>query len=207
MTSNIDVELEVLELDEKISHKNDLIVKLRAELAEMRDRRDSLKKIINQDNFKSMKWLIENPTEPGQYEAMQKLVNNLYGGEYNGVHPSGYTHDGEYNPIQQDFQLSYGEYGDHARDRNNIEHFMKNYLEYLKPVVDIHSRWNDKFPEMKVVPFQFSSKTSGLDYLGFNPDDKKWYHFNMVYGRVDTKEVFESLDQALDFVRDFDYHD
>lgn len=208
--------MKIKDLKENIKKTEEEIKELRLEDEKLRKKiqrkvkaLEKLKIEFNKDNFKSMEWLIQNPTEPGQYEALREMFNNLYGGEYNGIHPSGYIHDGEYKQIQQNFNIIYGEYDyhDHVQDRKNIEHFMENYLGFLKPVMEVESLWDDKYPAVNVVPFQFSSKSSGLDYIGYEPEGKKWYHFTMVYSRVDVKRDFDSLEEALDFVRDFEYGD
>jgi hypothetical protein len=158
--------------------------------------------VINEDNLKDPAWLIKNPTMPGAHEATKELVEKHYGGEYNGPHPSGYHHDGKYNPIQKNFDFSLRDYsktGNREVFYKNCLHFIENFLSLLEPVMQIESRWNNKFPEMKVVPFNFRSEPSGLDYLGYEPVEKVWYHYVLRYGNTDVERKFKSFDEAFDF--------
>lgn len=162
---------------------------------------------INADNLKDAQWLMLNPTMPGAHEATLELVKSLYGGEYNGPHPSGYIHDGKYNPIQKNFDFWLKNYGDDSKRalvQKNCEHFVETFLPMLGAHVEISSRWNDKFPKMKVVAFQFRSEDSGLDYLAYNPDNRLWYHFTMRYGSVDTQREFQTFAEAFDFAYTLD---
>lgn len=157
--------------------------------------------VLNEDNLKDPIWLLKNPTMPGVHAASKKLLDDLYGGEYNGPHFSGYCHDGKYNPIQTNVEFWLKNYGKTTREefKANCEHFIENFMPSLEAVMEVGCRWDDKFPDMKVIPFQFRSEDSGLDYLGYNPDDQKWYHFTLVYGNTNIERVFESWDDAFDF--------
>jgi hypothetical protein len=157
---------------------------------------------INADNLKDPQWLLLNPTLPGAHEATQELVKTLYGGEYNGPHPSGYIHDGKYGPIQKNFDFWLRNYSDDSKHdlvKRNCEHFVETFLPMLSAHTEISSRWDKKFPEMKVVAFQFRSEESGLDYLGYNPENQRWYHFTMRYGSADTQREFQTFAEAFDF--------
>lgn len=158
--------------------------------------------VINEDNLKDPAWLIRNPTMPGAHEATKALVEKHYGGEYNGPNPSGYHHDGKYKPIQKNFDFSLRDYSKTGKREvfyKNCLHFIENFLPMLDPVMEIESRYNDKFQEMKVVPFNFRSESSGLDYLGYEPVEKVWYHFTQCYSRTDVERKFKSFDEAFDF--------
>lgn len=81
-----------------------------------------------------------------------------------------------------------------------------------RAVGEIESRWDNSFPKVKVVPFNIRSEDWGLDFLGYCPADGRWYHYSQVYGRTDTKRVFNSWDDAFDFAyalasMDRDYDD
>jgi hypothetical protein len=84
--------------------------------------------------------------------------------------------------------------------RKNIEHFMENFLQYLKPFETIISRYDDSIPEVSVVGFQYESTESGLSYIGYEPIENVWYHYTMVYGMVNADEKFETFKQALDYI-------
>jgi hypothetical protein len=193
---------------EKLDKVNNELDALRAEYKKLGDRigrkvkeQEKLLITLNEDNLKDPVWLLRNPTMPGVYEATNQLWQDLYGGEYNGPHISGYHHDGKYNPIQANVEFWLKNYGSTPREtfKKNCEHFIENFLPVLEPVMETGSRWDNKFPEIKVVPFQIRSEETGLDYLGYCPEDQKWYHFTMVYGRVNTERVFANWDAAFDF--------
>lgn len=193
--AKVDAELEALsaeykKLGEKIQRKRKVQEKLLLEL--------------NHDNLKDPAWLFRNPTMPGVYEATQKLIKDQYG-EYTGPHPQGYIHDGNYKPIQANFNFWLKNYGSKTREvyKKNCEHFLENYLHIFDPVMEISGRYGQKFPEMKVVPFQFESEEHGLNYLGYNPEDKKWYHFTMRYGITDIVQVFKDWDAAFNYAYDY----
>jgi hypothetical protein len=139
---------------------------------------------------------------PGAYDAIRKMIVELYGSEYNGINPSGYVHNGDYKPIQKSFDLSLDTYGKPKKKelfKKNCDHFVENFLPVLEPYLDISSRWDDKFPEVKVVGLQFKSDNGGLDYLGYDPETGDWYHFTMVYGNTDIKRKFGFWDEAFEF--------
>ena len=186
-------------INKKIKHKSELKERLLLEL--------------NKDNLKDPAWLFRNPTMPGAHEATNKLFEEQYGGLYNGPHPSGYIHNKEYKPIQKNVEFclrTYNHEMTREKIKKNCEHFLENYLHMFDAVTEISSRWNNKFPEVSVVPFMFRSEESGLDYLGYCPADNRWYHFTLVYGRINTERVFETWDAAFDFAYDMagrDYND
>lgn len=151
-------------------------------------------------NFDSMEWLIKNPTAEGQYEAISKKMKELYGGNYNGVHHSGYVHNGNHKPIQQAFDLHLTNYDGDVSHRKNIEHFLENFLCYFVPYMEISSRYDDTFPEVSVVGFQYKSEDSGLSYIGYDPEESAWYHFTMRFGTVNTDKKFKTLTEILDWI-------
>lgn len=183
-----DLHVQYKKLGERIQRKAKDIEKLQLE--------------INKDNLKDPVWLIQNPTMPGVHEAINELFERDYGGIYNGPHPSGYLQDDDYRPIQKNFEFWFKDYGAETKydeRKRNCEHFLENYLHILNPVMEISCRYGDRFPEMKVVPFQFRSEDYGLDYLGYNPEDGCWYHFTMVYRRTDIERRFSNFSDAFHF--------
>ena len=153
-------------------------------------------------NLENMEWLINNPEQPGQYKALEKKITELYGGIYSGIHPCGYTHNGDYIPIQQSFDLRLRNYDGDVSFRENIEHFMENFLIYLNPFEEISSRRDDSIPEVSVVGFQYQSVESGLSYIGYDPTEDCWFHYKMTFGMVDADKKFKTLTQALDYIYD-----
>jgi hypothetical protein len=165
-------------------------------------KRDQLLLELNKENLKDPAWLFKNPTMPGADEATENLVKELYGGTFNGPHPSGYIHDEKYKPVQKNFDFWLKVYSkEDKRDllKKNCDHFVENFLTLLEPVMEIESRWNKKFEPMKVVPFQFRSEESGLDYLGYEPVEGTWYHFTLRYGNTDIERKFKNWDEAYEF--------
>jgi hypothetical protein len=157
---------------------------------------------FNKDKFDSMEWLIKNPTLPGVHEALEKLFKEYYGGTYNGPHHAGYIHNGDYKPIQINIEFMLKDYddgGDGEIHIKNCKHFVENYLQFFKPYEEIESRYSDKFPLMKVVGFQFQSESSGLRYLGYNPENENWYCYSMVYRTTDVVCKFKDFDEAIRF--------
>ena len=172
-------------------------------------RRDMLLLELNKDNLKDPAWLFKNPTMPGVHEAIEELIDKHYGGKYNGPNPSGYIHDDKYKPLQQNFDFWLKSYDKPVKDerKKNCDHFIENFLPLLDAVSEVEGRWSNEFPTMKVVPFQFRSESSGLDYLGYNPEDKSWYHYTMRYGSADVDRKFKSWDEAFDFAYELANHE
>ena len=194
------------ECESKIDELRKKIKSLNTQLTKQANKRDAALLELNKNNFSSMEWLIKNPTLPGSHEALSEMMKNLYGGEWNGVHPSGYTHDGKYNPIQKNFEFNcrvYSKDKDAEVYKNNIRHFVENYVQFFEPLETIESRWSNKFPKVNVVGFQFMSRSSGLDYLGYDPEHGDWYHYTVRYSKPDIERKFENFDAALAFA--FDY--
>ena len=194
------------ECESKIDELRKKIKSLNTQLTKQANKRDAALLELNKNNFSSMEWLIKNPTLPGSHEALSEMMKNLYGGEWNGVHPSGYTHDGKYNPIQKNFEFNcrvYSKDKDAEVYKNNIRHFVENYVQFFEPLETIESRWSNKFLKVNVVGFQFMSRSSGLDYLGYDPEHGDWYHYTVRYSKPDIERTFENFDAALAFA--FDY--
>jgi hypothetical protein len=198
-----------MSIEEKLDKVNVELDALRSEYKKVGDRitrkvkqQEKLLLELNKNNLDDPEWLILNPTLPGAHEGMLRLFKKHYGGEYNGPHPSGYIHDGNYKPVQKNFNFWLNTYGKHDRRnelKQNCDHFLQNFLQYLKPVIEIGSRWDNRFPQVKVVPFQFCSEDSGLDCLGYEPTEGVWYHYTLVYGRADTQRRFDNWDAAFEF--------
>lgn len=197
-----------MNIEDKVAKSELELEALRSEYKKLGDKlsrkiksHDKLLLELNKDNLKDIAWLVKNPEKPGSYEAIKSFIIDFYGSEYNGPFPQGYHHDGDYVPIQKAFDFSLNTYGKDKKEeyRKNCKHFIETFLPHLDPVLDVESRYNDKFPEMKVVPFKFRSESSGLDYLGYDPESGKWYHFTMCYSMVDVKREFKDFDEAFDF--------
>jgi hypothetical protein len=206
---------------EKLDKVNSELDALRAEYKKLGEKinrkakeQEKLLITLNTDNLKDPVWLLRNPTMPGVYEAINQLIKSLYGGEFNGPHPSGYIHD-DYKPVQTNFNFwlrSYNKEITKETLKANCTHFVENFLHILDAVVEIESRWDNSFPKVQVVPFNVRSEESGLDFLGYCPADGRWYHYSQVYGRTNTKRVFDSWNDAFDFAYalasvDCDYDD
>ncbi len=194
------------ECENKIEDLHKKIKSLNTQLTKQANKRDAALLELNKSNFSNMEWLIKNPTLPGSEKALSEIIKILYGGEWNGVHPSGYLHDGKYNPIQKNFEFNcrvYSKDKDVEVYKKNIQHFVENYVSFLEPLETIESRWSDKFPKVDVVGFQFMSRSSGLDYLGYDPKGGYWYHYTLKYSKTDVERKFENFEEALDFIFDF----
>lgn len=153
-------------------------------------------------NLDDMEWLIKHPDQPGQYNALEEKIKELYGGLYKGIQYGGYVHDGDYIPIQQAFILRLRDCDGGTSYRENIEHFMENFLQYLKPFDIISSRYDDSFPEVSVVGFQYESTESGLSYIGYEPIEDVWYHYTLAYCTPNPNRKFKTLEQILDYIYD-----
>ena len=186
----------------KLAQLHDQQKKIEKELRRESKKRDKLLLQINSENLKNPGWLLKNPTMPGAHEATEKLIKDSYGGVFDGPHPTGYLYNGDHTPIQKNFDFSLNTYGDDSKKemlKKNCDHFIENFLPLLSPVMKIESRWNDKFPEVNVVPFKFRSESSGLDFLGYDPKGDRWYHYTIVYSSVDTKRDFANFEEAFEF--------
>lgn len=156
---------------------------------------DQLLLELNEEKLKGPAWLFKNPTMPGAEVAIDDLVKSLYGGSYNGPTKCGYIHDENHNPVQVNFSFSLEDYGPEKEVLyKNCAHFAENLLQFLDPVVDLEV--NNEI--VKVVPFQFSSETWGLDYLGYCTETGVWYHYTLTYGRVKFKEIFKDFKSAFE---------
>lgn len=175
-------------------------------ILEKEERLNSLLAELNVNNMENPAWLFLNPDMPGVTEKIQEYFNQQYGGLHNGVCPISTFLDSDGNPIQKNFEIVIPVYRKiEKKDEiyKNCVHFMENFLGILKPVMGISSQWNDEFADMHVVPFLFSSKDRGLNYLGYNPEDSKWYHFTFVHGNTDIKRSFDNFESAFNFAFDF----
>ena len=157
---------------------------------------------LNKDNLKEIAWLVKNPESPGVYEALNEMFEQFYGGTYNGPHPAGYYHDDNYKPIQKNFEFMIDSDGRKDRKeefRKNIDHFLKTFLHHLDPVVEVECRFGNKLPPMKVIPFSFLSESSGIHYLGYEPQKGEWFYIELVYGTYDVLKKFKDFDEAFEF--------
>jgi hypothetical protein len=171
-------------------------------LKNARGRLDEYLMEYNQDNLKSMSWLIKNPGMPGAETATTDWFEENYGGTFKGPNPAGYVHNFDYKPIQLNLEFKLKLYGDFAKKEvyiANCKHFVENYLEFFEPYQDIESRFSEKFAPMKVVGFQFRSNSGGFDYLGYNPENKTWYSYVRVHGFIDTIHEFKDFADAIEF--------
>lgn len=179
------------------------IKSLESQLTRNINKRDNALIELNKDNLKSLEWLIKNPTAPGYYDAMSAIMKELYGNEWNGPRSAGYTHDGKYNPLQANFEfhLKLYDYDEVKKAERiaNCKHFVENYINCFEPLTEIESRYDNKFPLVNVVGFQFNSRSSGLDSLGYDPIEGAWYWFTTTYSRTDIRKKFENFDEAIEF--------
>jgi len=190
----------------KISEIHKEIKSLQAKLSHIIKKRDNALLELNKDNLGDMEWLIKNPTIPGSEEAMQNMITSFYESEYRGVYPCGYIHDAKYKAIQKTFKfqcVSYSNEDNTEIMKSNIRHFVENFLEFLEPYQKFKSRWSDKYEKVNVVGFQFLSRESGLDYLGYDKVKDEWYHYSLRHGKTDIEYKFDNFEQALDFIFDF----
>lgn len=192
------LEDKILDLQISIEEDREQVDKIHKAIQRKNRRLEKMLLEFNKDNMNDPQWLFKNPSQPGVHEATNSLFEELYGGRYNGFTPSGHHADDDYVPIQKSFDLTL-QYGEREELKKNCDHFVENFLPMLDPIMETYSRWDDKFDEVKVVPFQFRAESSGLDYLGYDPKADEWFYFTLVYGRVDTKRKFNNWDEAFDF--------
>jgi hypothetical protein len=187
-----------LDLEEaKIAEFQKKLKSLNRQLTAAYNRRDKILVDMNEGNFGSMEWLIKNPTMPGSSEALDNKFKELYGGNYSGVYPDGYTHD-NYKPIQKNFSFVLG-YSDKEKRIANCKHFVDNYMQFMVPFDETQSRWTKEFPTKKVIGFQFKATEDGLHNLGYDPEEGVWYYYTTTYGKNDTEKVFANFDDAIEF--------
>lgn len=163
-----------------------------------------LKTEINQDNLKSVEWLIQNPLEPGVHEATKEWFSRDYGGEYNGIQSWGYQIDEDRLPLQMSFRFELETYS--AKDieerrqliLKNIKHFVENYIDFLSPVADIDDI--NGISQIRVVPFNFQSDTHHLDMMGYEPMNKEWYWYTLGFGITRTMKKFATIEEAFDMM-------
>ena len=162
---------------------------------------------LNKDNLNNLEWLIRNPEIPAAYNGLKRIIDRLYGGEFNGPCAQGYIQDENYKPIQANFNFWLKNYDEEVQQRDllktNCDHFVENVLPLLSAVTTTSSRYSEKFPEIKVVPFKFSSEDTGLNYLGYEPIEGVWYHFSQTWGKANTEHKFKDWDEAFNFAYDW----
>lgn len=182
----------------------EIIAASQKQYAATRKRYEKIFQELNAANLDDMGWLIQNPTQPGSESAINRKITDLYG--FSGPQVSGYMHDGDYNAIQVNFKLQLKNYsnGKVGKERylDNCTHFIDNYIQFLKPLDNIYSRWDEKIPPVDVIALQFDSEESGLSYLGYDPVENEWYYFTRTYGRDDATKKFANADEALSFAYD-----
>jgi len=145
---------------------------------------EKLKKDSNTKHFDDIEWLINNPGSPGQYEAMRKWIENNLGGDFKGVHASGYSSD--INQQAFCFNLSFEGERKPEFDKN-IKKFLSCALKYMKPCFQ------------DAVAFQIGTgQYSGIHYLCYDPKIEKWFTVRMQYSRVKDRVEYEDFDEALD---------
>ena len=173
---------------------------LNSKISKLREEKERLFKIVNESNFTDIAWLIKNPSAPGAYDATQAWLKKTFGGEYRGVGTMGYLHDGEYRDLQLNFRLQFSTYSSATRDevKANADLFVREVLPLLEPKVEVtRARYRDE-GSIKMVPLQFLSEESGLDFLGVDAGGT-WYHYSQVYGRTEIRRTFSSWDEAFEF--------
>lgn len=160
---------------------------------------------LNANNYTKPQWLFANPTAPGVYETIQKLIEDNYG-LYNGPVHSGYIPYENNTKAQANFDFILECYASEPSKKqehrehvlNNCRHFVVNYLKYFEPVIDMKGN--------KVVPFTFRSQESGIDYLGYDPVENIWYHYFLRYGSIEIRKSFPSFDVAIEYAYDLAQH-
>lgn len=202
----VDYDVIVDETEIEISKIRKELKTLESKLSRNIKKRDNALLELNKENLCDMEWLIKNPTMPGSEDAMRNMITSLYESEYRGVYPSGYIHDEKYKAIQKNFEFQCVSYSNKDKTglmKDNIRHFVENFLVFLEPHQEIESRWSDKYKKVNVVGFQFLSRESGLDYLGYDKVKDEWYHYSLRYRRSNIEHKFDNFEQALDFIFDF----
>ena len=173
---------------------------LNLKINKVREERERLFKLVNESNFTDIAWLIKNPGAPGAYEATREWLKKTFGGEYRGVSTMGYLHDGKYRDLQLNFQFQFSTHGSTTREETkaNADLFVREVLPLLKPMVEVtRARYRNEGSVM-MVPLQFLSEESGLDFLGVDADGT-WYHYSQVYGRTEILHTFANWDDAFEF--------
>ena len=177
---------------------------LRTQITKAQNRRDKAMMELNKDSMSDMKWLIQNPGTPGHYEAMNRKLTELYGSEYSGPHASGYMRRSrtDYTPVQANFDFHLDVY-DHLEKKSeriaNCKHFVENYIDVFEPLMKVDSRYSKKFEDKMMVGFSFRSQSSGIDYLGYEPEEKAWYWFTLRYSMTNIEKKFKDFDEAIEF--------
>lgn len=207
-----------MNIQQHIDEANKIIDSLRQEYNDinikMRDAinmRDMLLYELNKNRFDDIEWLIKNPNMPGVSDAVDAIFKKQYGGIYNGVLKAGYISNPEDDsPIQMNFDFTTTTYDSENEKeklfKDNIRHFVDNYLQFLKPYMIIKSRWDKKFQPVEVVGFMFHSDECGLQCVGYDPVEKVWYHYEQVYGNPNTKQKFVNFEEALDFMFTYEHN-
>lgn len=153
---------------------------------------EKLTKEENKENFKNIDWLIKNPDTPGHFEAMRSFMKEIFGGEYNGVHSSGFTHDGNYKNQEQNFELSLNTYGENKKEsyRANVDLFLKDIFPKLQ--------FRQEIDNKKYKPLQYLSETFGLTYLLYCSEEDTWHKGRLRYGRWTVTQKFKNFDEAFE---------
>ena len=180
--------------EELLAYLNEEYEDVRKKMADVKTRLNGNLIEFNKDNLESMKWLIANPMAPGAEDATNRWVAEMYGGTYRGPHPAGYTHNGDYVPIQMNVEF-WLDISDDGKEEciNNCKHFVENYLECFEALEDLSNT------DYNVVGFKFLSTSNGLYSLGYKPETKTWIFFTTRYGTTHEDKSFVNFNEAIEF--------
>jgi len=177
------------DLDRKISGASKAVQSLNASMRGWAVKRDALLVERNKGSFGDIEWLINNPNAPGQYEAMRAWVTEKFGGEWMGVHPSGYypkISQQAFSIMLHDRWRDADEADDSAKKVANIKAFFAECLHMLKPNDDGY------------VSFTYTTgQHSGIFDLSYQPKTQTWWTTNTRYGRMVEKTQHDNLDAAI----------
>lgn len=169
------------ELEELRNEYEKLGKKLRSKIKQV----EKLELEVNKESLKSIKWLIQNPTKAGQYEAIREWVAKRYGGQYNGVSLSGYRANKDYSVTVQAFDFCL--YNDVQVAKNNFKDFLAECLDYITPI------------DGQIIFGYGTGEYSGSYKLGYDTERGVWYTFVTQWSRDKDFKDHTSLDDALDY--------
>jgi hypothetical protein len=169
-------------LDAEIKDMNAQVEALYKKITRKSNKRDKLLIQANEHRFDDIEWLINNPTMPGQYEAMEAWLTKRFGREWMGVNASGY-----YPSInQQAFSLTLHDTDEVAKKVENIRAFFAECLQYFKAAEDGY------------VSFTYTTgEHSGIFQLAYRPDSKTWWTTNTRYHHMYDERKYPDLDAAI----------
>ena len=177
---SLTAEIRALEVQEKLLRRN---------IRDKAKKRDGLMLEANKEHFGDIEWLINNPTTPGQGEALMAWVTDRFGGEWMGVYPSGY-----YPEIsQQAFDILLHDRWVDKNDQNSLAKRIENVHAFFAECLGYFRPNDDGF-----VSFTYATgKHSGIFQLSYRPSNQTWWTTNTRYGRMVSKTKRKNLDDAI----------